>query len=161
MSRPGPQGFIAGPRYTGPAGGGGVAARGAGRRHPSWRPAPPPRRDRRDQLGLRIGWVRFWLRAIALGFGLWLMSAALGLWPQLQALSPPFFYGGLLLMPAGGVLALLTWIAPLPFERPATCPACRQSHRVLVLPWPLEFFCPGCGRHGTIHGGQIRSDPPA
>ena len=127
------------------------------RRQLAWRAdAPQPRRrDLRDQLGLRIGWVRFFLRSIALGLGLWLIGASLQLWAALQGLVPPFFYVGLLLMPLGAILALLVWVAPLPFERESRCPACQQSRRMLHLPWRLEFICPSCGRKGHLLQGRI------
>ncbi len=121
----------------------------------AWRPDPPARRDRRDQLGLRIGWVRFWLRGVAVGFAFWLMAVALGFWPGLGPLVPPFFYAGLVLMPLCAVLALLTWLAPLPFEIEARCPACGGAERILKLPWPFEFICRRCGRRGILTEGSI------
>ena len=131
-----------------------------GRPQLRWRADPPRRRDVRDQLGLRIGWVRFWLRGVGLGFAAWLFSAAFGFWPPLRFGVLPFFWAGLLLMPACALLALLAWTAPLPFERPANCPRCGGAEKVLSLPWRLEFICRHCRRRGTIqHGTPEVSDP--
>ncbi len=127
------------------------------KRRLAWRSAPRPvrRREIRDQWGLRIGWVRFWLRAIALGAGLWVIAASLGLWPPLRFLVPLFLLAGLFLMPAGGLLALASWILPLPHEHPARCPGCGHEARVLRLPRTVAFTCPYCHRKGALLRGEI------
>jgi hypothetical protein len=140
------------------AGDGGRRVGGGG---PWRRYAGTPRRDLRDQLCLRIGWIRFWLRGTALGFAAWLFSASFSFWPELRFLAAPFFWAGLILMPACALLALLSWVAPLPFERPAACPACGGEERVLSLPVRLEFTCRRCGRHGTILRGVPSLPAPA
>jgi hypothetical protein len=124
------------------------------RRRLAWR-SDPPRRDLRDQLGLRSGWVRLWLRAMLLGFGLCLIAVSLGRWAALQILVPPLFLVGLLLIPVGALLALITWSVPLPIEVPVRCPRCGAPERVLRLPWRFEFICRGCQRHGHIQGGEL------
>jgi hypothetical protein len=131
------------------------------RRRLEWRPDPPRRADPRDQLALRLGWVRLWLRGVTLGLGLWLIGASLLLWPQLQALMPPFFFAGLLIMPAAGLLALLTWVVPLPFERRVRCARCGGGERVLALPWRLPYTCRHCRARGEIERGEIRLAIPA
>jgi hypothetical protein len=131
------------------------------RRRLAWRPDPPRPRDLRDQLALRIGWVRFWLRGVTLGLGLWLLGASLHLWPQLQFAEPPFFWAGLVLMPGCGALALLSWILPLPHERRAVCPRCGAEERVLSLPWRLPYTCRRCKARGEIARGRIVLPEPA
>ena len=133
------------------------------KRRLAWRKDPPPpvrRPDVRDQLGLRIGWVRFWLRAILLGLGFWVISASLGMWlgmvPQVEPAVSLFLWAGLILMPVGGLLALASWIVPLPHERTVACPACGHEERVLALPWLLPFTCRGCRRKGELWKGRIR-----
>ncbi len=128
--------------------------RGQWRWRSSPRPAGPP--ELRDQLALRIGWVRFWLRAAVLGLGLWLIGASLMLWPQLVVLTPVFFLVGSALMPLGLVLGGLSWILPLPHEHATRCGACGHSERVLALPWTLPYTCRGCHRKGAILRGRIQ-----
>lgn len=124
-------------------------------------PAPAPKPDLRDQLGLRIGWVRFWLRALTLGFGISLIGASLLLWRQGQGLAPYFIVVGVYLMPIGGVLTLLSWIVPLPHERTVPCPSCGTPTRVLSLPRRLPYTCRHCKRQGTIERGRIEMAQPA
>ena len=117
---------------------------------------PPARRpDLRDQLGLRIGWVRVWLRLATIGLALWLTGASLLMWRPLQWAVPPFFYGGLLLMPAGGLAALLAWISPYPRESPAPCPYCGTPIAVLRLWWRQPLTCPHCRRPLWLEGGIL------
>ena len=132
---------------------------GPGRRW-GWQSEPRPVvwREVRDQLGLRIGWVRFWLRAVTLGVGIWLTGASLLMWQPLQWAVPPFFYGGLILMPAGGLLALLAWITPYPREVLRPCPRCGHSDRVLVLPFRTAHTCRHCRRKGYLYHGDLRID---
>lgn len=137
----------------------------ASKRRMAWRkdsPRPVRRPDVRDQLGLRIGWVRFWLRAILLGLGLWVISASLGMWvglvPQMAPLAVAFLWAGLILMPAGALLALASWILPLPHERKTSCPACGHQESVLSLPWILPYTCRNCRRKGQLSKGRMRID---
>ncbi len=109
----------------------------------------------RDQFGLRIGWVRLWLRGVLLGFGLWLTAASLALWAPLQGAVPPFFYGGLVLMPACGLLALLAWVTPYPREVGAVCGRCGHPDRVLVLPFAVPHTCRHCRRRGVVERGRM------
>ena len=99
--------------------------------------------------------MRFWLRALTLGLGIALTGASLALWPQTRELGPYIFVLGLCLVPVGGVLALLSWIIPLPHERTVSCPACGTATRVLSLPRHLPYTCRHCKRQGTIERGRI------
>ena len=127
-----------------------TAVRATGRRRPSAR-----RPDLRDQLGLRIGWVRVWLRVAAIGIGLWLTGASLLMWQPLQWAVPPFFYGGLLLMPAGALAAVLAWITPYPPEPSCPCPYCGTPTAVLRLSWRQPLTCPHCRRPLWLQAGQL------
>lgn len=124
----------------------------------AWRNDPPPVRkpEMRDQLGLRIGWVRLWLRAATIGFVIWLTGASLVLWPPLQGLVPPFFYAGLIVMPASLLLAGLSWITPVPRELRSACPGCGHEDRLLVLPFLLKHTCRHCRRSGVLRQGRLQ-----
>ncbi len=129
----------------------------AGRRL-AWRsdPPPAPKPDLRDQLALRIGWVRFWLRALALGLGIALTGSSLALWPQIKGQGPYIlFFVGLCIVPVGGLLALLSWLVPLPHEHVVACPYCATPTRVLSLPRRLPYTCRHCRKQGTIERGRI------
>lgn len=129
--------------------------------HLAWRTEARPvvRPEVRDQLGLRIGWIRLWLRAIVVGFGIWLTGASLLLWPPVQWAVPLFFYAGLLVMPAAGLLALLAWITPFPREVASTCPGCRHADRVLMLPFRVAHTCRHCRRKGFLYQGGMEIRP--
>ena len=62
-------------------------------------------------------------------------------------------------MPAGGLLALLAWITPYPPEIDATCPGCRHTDRVLVLPFRLDHTCRHCRRKGALYHGELEIEP--
>jgi hypothetical protein len=116
----------------------------------------------RDQFGLKIGWVRLWLRGVGLGVGLAFLGASCGLWRPLAFAAGPFFALGLLVMLVAGILALLTWAIPYPLlQTKARCPACGHEDRVLRLPWTTAHTCRHCRRKGVLRAGllTIPEDP--
>ena len=119
------------------------------------------RRDRRDQWGLRVGWVRLALRGTLLGVALCLLSASFLLQRILAPLAAPTALLGLSLIAVGGCAALVLWVVPLgPLEVEAYCPGCRRPERVLRLPFAVEHVCRHCGRHWVLVRGRMQAQTP-
>lgn len=139
--------------------GGGGRAR---RRPRDGRPAGP--RDLRDQLGLKIGWVRFWVRGAVMGIGIAFAGASLALWSFLSPAAVPIFLVGIILAPVAGLFALLSWALPYPLlQAQATCPACRFQEPVLRLPFRIAHTCRHCRRRGYLERGtfSLLADSPS
>jgi hypothetical protein len=141
--------------------------RAAVRARPAHPYRPGPRvRDLRDQLGLKIGWIRFWLRGVGLGVGLAFLGVSLAMWRPLASLAGPFFVLGLLVAPIAGLAALATWALPYPWlQAECACPRCGHVERVLRLPWRTRHTCRRCLRRGYLLGGVLHladaEGPPA
>ena len=112
--------------------------------------------DLRDQLGLRAGWIRLWLRGIGLGFGIMFLGVSFGLWKVLAPAAIPVFLLGIAVIPVTGLLALVTWVLPAAWvERRAQCPACGHEEVLLRLPWRTAHTCRHCLRQGYAVRGEM------
>ncbi len=110
-------------------------------------PRATQKQDRRDQWGLKVGWVRFLLRWTLAGVALMLTSASFLLFAFLAPSAAYIALAGMALFLGAGILTALVAVLPLRWlQVPSTCPGCHQTDTVLRLPWRVAHICRFCGR---------------